>query len=241
MCFTININATREAIEKRYRVDASRLDDFEYRYFYKAFDQPLVPVVTGKIPGQVQLFKWGLIPSWIKTEDQAKKIINGTFNARGETMHQKPAFRDSFKNHRCLVIVAGFYEWQHSNGRKIPWYITHSEDLLMSLAGLHSSWTNPETGEIIKSLTIITTKANPLMEKIHNTKKRMPVILSGINETLWLDKKISAGNTDKFLKPYDQGKLKAYTIAGKISSQSADPFDPSIIDPVDYFTEQKLF
>ena len=126
----------------------------------------------------------GLIPFWAK-DDSIKQY---TLNAKIETLNEKPAFKNSVKN-RCLVIADGFYEWKwlDEKGRKKQKYlITLPDSDLFAFAGIWSEWQNKSTGEIINSYSIITTEANELMAEIHNSKKRMPVILTKKNEKDWL-------------------------------------------------------
>ena len=111
-----------------------------------------------------------------------------TLNARIETIEEKPAFKDVVSQ-RCLVIANGFYEWQwlDSKGKnKIKYEIGLENDELFAFAGLYSNWINKETGEVKNTFTIVTTEANQLMSKIHNIKKRMPIILKREDEEKWL-------------------------------------------------------
>ena len=91
---------------------------------------------------------------------------------------------------RCLIIADGFYEWQWLDKKgkeKQKYLITLPGEQLFAFAGLWSRWVNLETGEIVKSYTIITTEADQLMSEIHNSKKRMPVILTRENENEWMN------------------------------------------------------
>jgi putative SOS response-associated peptidase YedK len=124
---------------------------------------------------------WGLIPSWAKDRTIATKLIN----ARSETVAEKPSFRNAFKRRRCIIPASGFYEWKAEEGKKQPWYISHKSDELMAFAGLWEHWTSKE-GDEIESCCIITTHANPFMEKIHS---RMPVILNPEQWSVWLSQK----------------------------------------------------
>lgn len=241
MCFTINVNTTRDAIEKRFNVDASVLADFEYRYFYRAFENPLIPVITQEEPGKIQLLLWGLIPSWIKDADQAEKIRKATYNARSESIDEKPSFRGSFKNKRCWVIAKGFFEWQHIGKQKYPWYIQKFNEDLFAFAGLYDHWKDPDDFEDLRTFSIVTTRANTLMEKIHNTKKRMPVILDPANENMWLNKNSSPENLKKLLEPFNDKVLKAYTIPRMLSETGTDPSNDQVIEPYDYPIEGSLF
>lgn len=176
MCFHISLSKNRRAIEKRF--DASFLDPvFERIFHVSAFSYPRLPVISNDDPSKIELFAWGLIPFWVKDEDSALKIREQTLNAKGETVTVKPSFRHSIKVKRCLVLADGFYEWQHVKKQTFPYYIHLKDNQLFSFAGIWDAWTNKETKETLKTFSIITTQANPLLSVIHNTKKRMPVIL----------------------------------------------------------------
>lgn len=241
MCFTIEVHLTRKAIEDRFTVDTSTLYDFDYRYFYKAFSNPLIPVITQQDPNQAQLLQWGLIPAWAGSYEKADRIRKGTYNARAESLHEKPSFREPLRNGRCLVIAHGFFEWQQRNGIKIPWYIHLTSDSPFVFAGLHDCWVDPDGGEEVKSFSIITTKANPLMEKIHNTKKRMPVILPPDLEREWIKGDISLRKVNQLLQPIREEELHAYTISNALSGREADPHDPLILKAHDYPVSGTLF
>lgn len=127
------------------------------------------------------LAKWGLIPSWSKDEQIAKH----TFNARAETLAEKPSFRASFKRKRCLVPVSAFFEWQAIPGQKKKQKLRFGspDGSPLALAGLWDVWMPPERLPI-ESYTIITTAANQLLEPIH---ERMPAVLGRSDWDAWLD------------------------------------------------------
>jgi putative SOS response-associated peptidase YedK len=193
MCFHINITSTLEEISQRFNVYIDK-NSFNFtRGDLSAFTFPIIPVITNKNPDKLQFYQWGLIPSWWKNakNDDIKKY---TLNARWETLLEKPAFKNSIEN-RCLIIVDGFYEWQwlDSKGKKKQKYfitVEHPYKKPFAIAGLYNDWLNLETGEILPTCTIITVKAMGIMEEIHNTKKRMPLILEESIEKEWLNKKI---------------------------------------------------
>ena len=241
MCFTIEVHLTRKAIEKRFSVDTSALYDFDFNYFYKAFNNPLIPVIDQHDPEQVKLSQWGLIPSWASERSTAEKIRKGTYNARSESLSEKPSFREAFYRGRCLVIAHGFYEWQLVNGIRVPWYIRLKNNAPFVFAGLSDVWMDPESGQEIHTFTIVTTKANPLLEKIHNTKKRMPVILRPEDERQWLSASSPPETAGQLLLPFDQDELHAHTISPRISGKDARPDDPTLINPYDYPVSGSLF
>src|SRR5918993_4030416 len=126
---------------------------------------------------KLEMFHWGLIPSWAKDPSIGNKMIN----ARAETVSEKPSFRTAFKKRRCLIVADGFYEWQKTDNGKQPFYIRMKDSSPFAFAGLWESW---DRGEEIRSCSIITTDANDLMGQIHH---RMPVILPPENYGVWLD------------------------------------------------------
>lgn len=182
MCFFSKISKTSQEIENRFNAKFEHIDEFT-PCIYNGFQYPLTPVITNTDIEKIQLFQWGLIPVWAK-DDHIKKY---TLNARIETILEKPAFRN---NKRCLVISTGFFEWQwldEKGKQKQKYLVTLPNEELFTFAGLWSEWTNRHNGKKIYTYTIITTKANELMSKIHNSKKRMPVILAAESEKDWLN------------------------------------------------------
>lgn len=183
MCYHSQQTKTAQQLQARF--DASFKDPEGYRPgVYNGFQHPLTPIITNTDMGHIQLFHWGLIPSWAKDNT----IRKNTLNARSETVTEKPAFRTSV-NKRCLVLADGFYEWQWLDPKgktKQKYMLTLPDNAAFAYAGLWSEWTDRLTGEVIGTYTIMTTEANPLMAEIHNTKKRMPIILTPEHEKLWL-------------------------------------------------------
>jgi putative SOS response-associated peptidase YedK len=189
MCYTVKIDLTREELERRFGAKLNNPEQYKPGVKINAFSLPALPVICNDDPGEIRIFHWGLIPYWIKDAEKARDIRMKTFNARCESIAEKPSFRHAFNQKRCLVLVNGFYEWQTRDKLKIPYYIGVSNEHGIALAGLHDKWTDPETGEILNTFTIVTTRANPMLEIIHNLKKRMPVILTEENRKKWLDTK----------------------------------------------------
>lgn len=182
MCFTVQLDKDAKSVQNRFKVKA---DVVERNKKVVGFTYPLSPVVTNLHPEIVELMHWGLIPPWAKD----KNIREYTLNAKIESLDEKPSFK-SCLNNRCWIIVDGFYEWQwlDTKGKKKQQYaISLPDHELFAIAGLWSQWEDTSNGEIIFSYTMVTTEANELMAKIHNTKKRMPLILTPENEKAWLE------------------------------------------------------
>jgi putative SOS response-associated peptidase YedK len=138
-----------------------------------------IPVVLDSVDRTVKLFRWGLIPRWAKEPSMGYKM----FNARAETIAEKPSFRVPFRQQRCLIPADGFYEWKAEDGRKYPYLFTLKEQTPFTFAGLWETWRNQSGGEV-HSCTIITTEPNNLVADYHD---RMPVIFTNPNCWHWLE------------------------------------------------------
>jgi len=184
--------------------------DFDPLYHTSGFAHEELPVVGNE--NQIQLASWGLIPRWVKSLEDALKIRNQTLNARSETVFEKPSFRSAISEGRCLVPVTGFFEWRTVGKHKFPYHISHKEEEIFSLAGITEEWLNKETGEVMQTVSILTTAANPLMQIIHNEKLRMPVIIDRHREEEWIDPSLQQKQIELFFEP-----SKAPMIAKSIS------------------------
>ena len=172
--------------------------------------------VLKRIPNELDFeiveMEWGFIPSYIKTRDEAKKMRFGykdeggvfhpmilTLNAVSEELIQpRKIFREAALQRRCLVLSTGFFEWRHvfplnkKTGKplktaiKYPYHIKLKNRDYFFMAGIWQPWTDKATGEHVETFAVVTTKANPLMEQIHNSKKRMPTILNDDFAWEWL-------------------------------------------------------
>jgi putative SOS response-associated peptidase YedK len=229
VCFHISLSKDREAIERRF--DASFVDPLFERIFHvSAFSYPKLPVISNEDPSKIQFFSWGLIPLWIKDEGAALRIREQTLNAKAETVTAKPSFRHSIKTKRCLVLADGFYEWQHVKKQTFPYYIHLIDHRLFAFAGIWDAWTNRETKETFRTFSIITTQANPLLAKIHNTKERMPVILRPENERRWLSD-IPVDEAMGLLAPYDEKAMEAHTVSRLITTRDIATNVPEVMTP----------
>jgi putative SOS response-associated peptidase YedK len=189
--------------------------EFPLYYFVSAFEHPVLPIVT---ENGIVMAKWGLVPFWINNLQKAEEISKMTLNATGENVFVKKSFKTSIKKKRCLVGVSGFYEWRDLNGIKYPYYISLTGNDIFSLGGIYDSWTDTETGEIHHTFSVITTPANPMMENIHNLKKRMPLIIPRSSEKQWIGNNLSTEDINHLIKPYEAGEMQAYTVSKYINN-----------------------
>jgi putative SOS response-associated peptidase YedK len=164
--------------------------------------------------------RWGLVPSWWK---KRAKDVPATFNARAETVADKPMFRSAFKRTRCLFPASGYYEWKNTPTGKQPYYYTARDGSPLTIAGLWDEWKDIETGEPLKSCTMIITNANELASKVHD---RMPVLLSPDEFEPWLSGHAEA----EILNRAPELMLQVWPVSRRVNSSRAPSDDPTLID-----------
>ena len=205
------------------------------------------PVIVVHERAEAVMMEWGLVPHWAKGVVLWPRLLrlpvmwghlvphraNDTlpahrpFNARAESLAEKPMFRDCLRSQRCLVPASGFFEWKQEVGRKIPFYFHVKDDPVFGFAGLYDVWRNP-AGTTIQTYTIITTTPNELMAPIHN---RMPVILRQDDEMRWLSRDVlPADEVKRILSPYPAELMEAYPVSDRVNSPGAD--DEKVIEPL---------
>jgi putative SOS response-associated peptidase YedK len=178
---------------------------------------PIVRLVDGK--RSFALMRWGLMPSWVKDPKTFPLLIN----ARGESVLEKPAFRNAMRRRRCLIPTDGFYEWQ-AGAPKRPYFVrarpgADGSAPPLAFAGLWETWTGPN-GEEIDTAAIITTAANRTLAAIH---ERMPVFVPKQAFDLWLDcANVEAAEAAALIKPADEALLEAYEISSAVNRVAND-------------------
>lgn len=162
--------------------------------------------------------KWGLVPSWSK----APITAYSTFNARIETVSEKPMFRTALQQRRCLIPASGFYEWRTENDRRQPYYFTMADGEEMVLAGLWEEWRG-SNGETLQSCAVLVGQPNALVNEIHG---RMAVIVPERLFGSWLN---HGENPDYLLAmlsaPYPAEKMHMWKVGRQVNSvrnQGAD-------------------
>lgn len=238
MCYHFKNSDTQEYVD--YIVKRLNLKKYVWqgRYYINGFNHSACAVLAQGQPDEIVEMEWGLIPRWVKTEEQAKESAKRCLNAKSETIFELNSFRGCIKKQKCLIIADSFFEWRHITTKlKIPYRIgvRNSEDEFtpFTLGGIYDRWTNPETGEVKDTFAIITTPANSVMEIIHNSKKRMPLIIPDELQLEWLS------TTDeeaikKLMSPLEAEKMIAYPITKTITDRDADKEVPELVMAGDY-------
>lgn len=215
MCGRYTNAAKKDQIRKEFSAKIPNAVSDKPRYNI-APSQMIEVVLNDNTERIVSLLKWGLIPHWAKDAEIGNKLIN----ARGETLSEKPSFRDAFKNRRCIIPATGFYEWKKGRDGKQPYYFHLKEKDVFGFAGLWEEWIDKETNKVIETCTIITTEANEVLKPVHD---RMPVILKAEDYDEWLDTTIKkAENLQKFLAPYSANEMESYSVSKSVNVPDSD-------------------
>lgn len=170
---------------------------------------PVVRAAADDSSEDMDVMKWGLVPSWAKDPNIGYKMIN----ARSETVFEKPAWRSAIVRRRCLVPATGFYEWKRDGtAKKQPYYIRLKRTELFAFAGIWESWHEPD-GSSLHSYSILTTSPNKEMSELHD---RMPVILHKDEEDAWLHED-DRGFIEQVLQPYEDGALELVPVSKDVN------------------------
>jgi putative SOS response-associated peptidase YedK len=165
--------------------------------------------------------RWSLVPSWWK---KPLKELPATFNARAETVAEKPMFRSAFKARRCIIPASGFYEWTGKPGAKTPHYFSAPNGHPLAFAGLCQRWRGPETREDVNSATIVVGPANAWMERFHN---RMPIILDWRDAEAW----IAGEQPGELLNPPPENALQEWVVSSRVNRSGVGDDEPALIEP----------
>ncbi len=221
MCGRYTIATPPEQLAERF--DATLAPEMVQPRYNAAPTQNLPVLLNDDPERHIQLLRWGLIPHWAKSPKVDYRMIN----ARVEGLEDKTTFRNAFEKRRCLVLADGFYEWKKTPDGKIPMRIMLKSGEPFAFAGLWENWKDKESGNVIRSFTIITTEANELVTPIHN---RMPVMLLPDSENIWIDNAAGADAWREILRPYPPELMTAYPVSPLVNSPTNDT--PAVLNSV---------
>jgi len=168
---------------------------------------------------ELAVVSWGLIGPWLTDFQEARASQSRAINARSESIHEKPTFRNAFRATRCLIPATGYYEWATALGKyspKQPFYISARDGKQLPIAGIWSSWRAPN-GEVIETASIITQEAHGELETIHS---RMPVFMPVDRWDTWLNPRNTDVNELKSLMVVENPEsiVKAYPVSSAVNS-----------------------
>ena len=220
MCGRYTLRSRGKA--KPYGVPESQLPLLSPRYNIAPSQD--VPVILERKHGrELEMLKWGLLPSWTKDADADG---GGLINARAETLERKPSFAESFLKRRCLIAADGFYEWKRSGKWKQPFFFQLKDESLFAFAGIWDVWQSGDRS--ITSCAIITTTPNELLEPIHD---RMPVMLTADAYDAWLREDCDARELKALLAPYPAAAMKSFPVSTRVNSALVD--EPQLVEPIE--------
>lgn len=184
---------------------------------YNAAPTQMMPVIT---ESGIEMMRWGLIPTWAKDERMGYRL----FNARSESVFEKPIWKSIITKQRCLVPANGFYEWQKTEDGKQPFYIQLKNQKLFMLAGVWGTW--KRENDMLITYSILTTLPNYEMARIHN---RMPLILHKDNEVQWLEAD-RREDIEPLLMPYEDERLSMFEVSKSVNTVKTN--DDTLILPI---------
>jgi putative SOS response-associated peptidase YedK len=219
MCGRYAITSAPEAIRALFQY--LEQPNFPPRYNV-APTQPVPIVRLSEGVRSFALVRWGLIPAWVKDPRTFSLIIN----ARGESVLERPAFRNAMQRRRCLFPADGFYEWRQEGGVRQPSFVRARAGGPLAFAGLWESWTGPN-GEEMETAAIVTTRANRTLAPLHD---RMPVVVAPEAFDFWLDgRKVDAETAAALIAPAPEDLLEAYAVSPAVNRVAND--SPELIEP----------
>jgi putative SOS response-associated peptidase YedK len=219
MCGRYAITTAPEAMRQLFKY--KEMPDFPPRYNV-APSQPIPVVRLWDGERQFALMRWGLIPGFVKDT----KTISLLFNARGETVNERPAFKNAMKRRRCLIPANGFYEWRRDGSSNRPHFVQRKDGGPVAFAGLWETWIGPN-GEELDTAAIVTTDASPLVRSIHH---RMPVILEPETWDMWLDTaRVDEHMAAALIVPARDELLEVYEVSPAVNRAVHD--GPELIAP----------
>jgi len=208
------------------------------------FAHPRLLVFTQKEPLMPRLFRWGLVPPWVRDREQASQLAKQTLNARSESLWEKPSFRESAKGQRCLIIVDGFFEYHHQGKTKFLHRMSRTDEEPLCLAGLYAVWGATPTGIPYHGCSIVTTQANPAMALVHNQSKsgesRMPVILDSNQQRVWLAPDADPADLQPCFRPAPVETLLYEAVQAPHSSAPSHDTPPVIQPPELWILRQEI-
>ena len=210
MCYSNSSTSKNIDLAKKYKKEFPFQFPDTPLFYASAFSFPDWRIITQK--PEMELMNWGLVPNWFKGENFSE-IASKTPNARIETIDTTPSFKGLILQKRCIIPSTGYFEWQHKGKDKHPFFVFPKSQDLFSMAGLYSEWMQPKTLRKIKTFTILTCEANSFLVEIHNSKKRMPLLLSETEIEPWLSDSLIEINQVKILA---ESQIDAHLIDKRI-------------------------
>lgn len=220
MCGRFVITSPPEALRRIFGY--AEQPNFPPRYNI-APTQPIPVIIIENGARHFRLMRWGLLPAWVKDPRKFTLLIN----ARAETVREKPAFKNAIRRRRCLIPADGYYEWQVSGQRKLPYFIHRRDGGPIGLAGLAETWIGPN-GEELDTVAIVTAPASADLAALHH---RVPVTIGADDFERWLDcSDDNAETVMALLRGPDEGEFVWHEVSTRVNRVAND--DAQLILPI---------
>ena len=210
MCGRYSISKKAREIGDHFRVIIP--PDFQGQV-YNAAPTQFLPVIAMDQPSHLQMFQWGLSAPWENFAGESAPVIN----ARSESLREKKMFNSLLDTQRCIIPADGFFEWEKAGRIKQPWRFQLKNEDLFAFAGLFNQ-TRETDGSLRFSFSIITTRANSLLDGIHN---RMPVILDRESHKKWFSE-TNWNKLEDILQPYPAINMNRFKVSPKVNSAAVN-------------------
>ena len=210
MCYSNSLTSKNIDLKKKYKKEIPSEIAEAPLFHVSGFVFPEWRVIT-EAP-EIQQMKWGLIPSWFKGSNTVE-FASKTLNARSETVYEKPSFKNSIGHRHCVIPSTGFYEYQTNGKEKKPFFVFPKTDELFHIAGIYDIYQDPFSGELVKGFSMLTCEANEMMAEIHNSKKRMPIMLGADKVDDWVNR---VNGWESLMKGAPSDWFDAHTVNPKV-------------------------
>jgi len=239
MCF--HTSQTKKVVELENRFKVTLHDDelreaYDNNPFYhlNGFAHPDMLIIPQEEPSVLVPGKWGIVPQ-NKTLDQVEAYYKeavkygGGLNAQSEKLFDHFIYKHAAKSRRCLVPVTGFFEPHEHKSKKYPVYISRKDKEAFALAGIYTLIGG------IPTFSILTKAASPLFEKIHNKKKRQPILINPNQEQAWLQDNLNDNQIQELINlQYPEDQLNPYTVTKDLFSPKINSNTQDILDKIIY-------
>ncbi|WP_278189997.1 SOS response-associated peptidase [Brevibacterium sp. ZH18] len=229
MCGRLNMSLDPADLADELRLDVV---SYDYAPRYNVPPGSFVPIVVERLDDEAQLTRrletasWGLVPGWAKDT----KIGFKAFNARSETVLEKPMFRQAITRRRCALPIPGYYEWETTEDGKQPWMMSAAGPDPLFMAGLFEFWKQPDQSWLV-STTILTMESAGHLQDVHH---RMPVFLSRGHISEWIDPAVPSNDVplllESTLSQVDPASVTRHKVGRSVGNVRND--GPELIQPV---------
>ncbi|MGS0527013.1 SOS response-associated peptidase [Zobellia nedashkovskayae] len=230
MCYSTSLAKSEKVIEEHFNKEFEVPLLYEPYYFISGFQHPNVFIIPQDDSKVIWPSIWGLIPEFAMNDLEGFRAKANTLNAKGETVYNTRSFKKSIENQRCLIIADGFYEPHDYNGISYPHYCRLKDYSLFTFAGIYT-----KLDEELYTCSILTIEANDFFSKIHNKKKRMPLVLDTDFEEEWLRDDLNENHVKELIKSgFTTEDFEAYPVTRNLNFKNFEKNTVQSIQPVHY-------